>query len=676
MAPPFEAATIRRLEGHLQVLLAGIVADPGRRICELPLLTETERRQVLVEWNQTGSRFPDDECIHELFEAQVARTPEAVAVVCGNEQLTYRELNTRANQFAHYLRHRGVRPETLVGICIDRSSAMMIGLLGILKAGGAYLPLDPAYPRERLAFLLDDSRASLVLTQLQWLDLLPADRARIVVLDEVHSAVAQEPAENPSCDATGENLAYVIYTSGSTGLPKGVQVPHRAVVNFLHSMSVEPGLGEQEVLLAVTTLSFDISVLELFLPLTVGARVVIVSREVATDGASLGAEVEAAQVTVMQATPATWQLLKESGWQGSRHLKILCGGEALTSDLADHLLEMGASVWNLYGPTETTVFSTAYHVKSRRTPVSIGGPIANTEVYVLNAARQTVPIGVPGELYIGGAGLARGYLNRPELTAEKFVADPFSNRPGARLYRTGDQVRWRADGNLEFLGRLDHQVKLRGFRIEPVEIETALTGQPHVTQSVVLVREDRPGDQRLVAYVVLRESATEQTVSGLRQSLREKLPEYMVPSAFVILDALPLTPNGKVDRKALPVPEVNHLEPAQACVAPRTCVEEQLATIWREVLGVDRIGIRDNFFERGGHSLLATRLASHIRRQFGLEIPLIAIFEAPTIERLSLVLLQGQAKVMRSEGMNELLGELESISEENAERQLRGARIQ
>ncbi len=589
----------------------------------------------LVDWNLAATDYPRDKCIHQLFEEQVERTPEAVAVAYNGNQLTYRQLNARANRLARRLLELGVGPEKLVGLCVERSLEMVVGLLGILKAGGAYLPLDPTYSWERVAFVLDDSRAPLVLTQLRWLDSLPTPRARVVSLDEMHAAVERESAENLHHYATGENLAYVIYTSGSTGAPKGVQVPHRAVVNFLHSMSVEPGLGEMDVLLAVTTLSFDISVLELFLPLTVGARVVIVTREVATDGTRLSAELESSGATVMQATPATWRLLKESGWRGSPYLKILCGGEALTSDLADQLLQMGKSVWNLYGPTETTVWSTAYRVESRGTAIPIGRPLANTEVYVLDGERQPVRIGAPGELYIGGAGLARGYLNRPELTAQKFVPHPFSSDPGARLYRTGDLARWRADGNLEFLGRLDQQVKLRGFRIELGEIEAALTEHPLVAQSVVLLREDRPGEKQLVAYVVSRQAGTSPGAPELRKALRRALPDYMVPAAFVTLDALPLTPNGKVDRKALPVPAADYSVASETFIAPRTPIEGLLAGVWCDVLGMEQVGIHDDFFELGGHSLRAARVVAQVRDAFTVDLPVRTLFEAPTVASLA-----------------------------------------
>ncbi|WP_332959592.1 non-ribosomal peptide synthetase/type I polyketide synthase, partial [Microcoleus sp. AR_TQ3_B6] len=456
----FDSATIEHLLGHFQTILTGIVANPQQQVSEFPILTAAERYQLLVEWNDTHLAFPQDLCIHQLFEAQVEQTPDAVAVVFEDKQLTYRELNCRANQLAHHLQALGVKPEVLVGICIDRSLEMVIGLLGILKAGGAYVPLDPAYPSERLTFMLEDSQAPVLLTQQDIVGMLPKSRTHVVYLDLDSEAIAQSDQSNPTSNVTGNNLAYAIYTSGSTGKPKGVQILHSAVVNFLTSMRRCPGLTDQDTLLSVTTLSFDIAALELFLPLSVGARLVILSRSVANDGTQLLERLNNCGATVMQATPATWRLLLAAGWSGSHQLKILCGGEALSRELANQLVEEGASLWNLYGPTEATIWSTVDRVDSTEGSVSIGRPIANTQIYLLDEHLQPVPVGVPGELYIGGAGLARGYLNRPELTAQKFIVNPLSKEPNARLYKTGDLARYKSDGNIEYLGRIDHQVKL------------------------------------------------------------------------------------------------------------------------------------------------------------------------------------------------------------------------
>jgi amino acid adenylation domain-containing protein len=630
----FDAATIERMLGHYQTLLEGIVADPEERIGVLPLLTEAERHQLLVEWNDTQADYPKDSCIHQLFEAQVERTPDAVALAFKDQQLTYHELNTRANQLAHYLRKRGVEPGVLVSICVERSLEMVVGILGILKAGGAYVPLDPAYPQERLAFMLEDAQVSVLLTQRRLLEKLSEHRARVVCLDTSWEAIAGESEENPASEVTTNNLAYMIYTSGSTGKPKGVQIQHRAVVNFLNSMHEQLALTNQDVLLSVTTLSFDIAVLELFLPLSVGACITLVSRQVAADGVQLLARLTSSGATVMQATPVTWRLLLEARWQGSQPLKILCGGEALPRELAHQLLRWGVPLWNLYGPTETTVWATAYKVEPEGSSVPIGRPIANTQIYLLDAHLQPVPIGVPGELHIGGIGLARGYLNRPEMTAEKFIPNPFSDEPGTRLYKTGDLARYLPDGNIEFLGRIDHQVKVRGFRIELGEIETVLGRHPTVRETVVMARKDVLGDNRLVAYVVPNQKPAP-TTNELRSFLKRKLPQYMVPSTFMFLDALPLTPNGKVDRRALPAPDRVRPELERAFVAPRTPIEEMLAGIWAEVLGLEEVGIHDNFFELGGHSLVATQVMYRVRAASRVELSLRSLFERPTVAGLA-----------------------------------------
>jgi amino acid adenylation domain-containing protein len=626
----FDEATITRMLGHFQTLLQGMVTSPDGLLKDLPLLSEAEKHQLLVEWNDTAAEYPQDQCIHQLFEAQVEKTPDAVAVSFEGEQLTYRELNQRANQLAHYLQQLGVGSEVLVGICVERSLEMIVGLVGILKAGGAYVPLDPAYPQERLAFILSDSQTSILLTQQKFLEKLPAHQGRVLCLD---THWERNSPENPANVTTCDRIAYVIYTSGSTGKPKGVQIPHSAVVNFLKSMQRQPGLTQSDVLLAVTTISFDIAALELYLPLITGARVLLVSREVATDGKQLSEQIEATGATVMQATPGTWQMLLAVGWQGSPQLKILCGGEALPYDLATQLLAKGAAVWNLYGPTETTIWSTVYPVKvSQRSKsfVPIGRPIANTQVYLLDSQGQPVPIGIPGELHIGGAGLARGYLNRPELTAAKFIFHP----NWGRLYKTGDLARYLPDGTMDYLGRTDDQVKLRGFRIELGEIETVLKQHPVVRQAVVAVREDKPGNKHLVAYLVLQVSFGD-TLSELRHFVGEKLPNYMVPSAFVQLESLPLTPNGKVDRRALPAPDRARFGSEKTFALPRTPIEEVLAGIWAQVLGCESVSIHDNFFDLGGHSLLATQVMGRLRSILQVELPLRCLFESPTIAELA-----------------------------------------
>ncbi|MDZ7949845.1 non-ribosomal peptide synthetase [Nostoc sp. DedQUE09] len=649
----FDAFSINQMLGHLQTLLEGMVANPYQRLEKLSLLTSAEQQQ-LGEWNNTQTEYPQERCIHELFEAQVKETPDAVAVVFENEQLTYCELNKRANQLAHYLRTLGVKPEVLVGICIERSLSMLIGLLAILKAGGAYIPLDPAYPKERLAFILEDAQVPLLLTQASLLSAMPQHQAQVICLDtdwqansyKTALAIAQQSQENLFCELTPENLAYIIYTSGSTGKPKGVQIPHSALSNFLFAMKQKPGLTGEDTLLAVTTYSFDIAALELFLPIIVGGRLVIVSREVASDGMQLSATLANSKATVMQATPATWQLLLVTGWGGNDQLKILCGGEALPVHIANQLRQRCHSLWNMYGPTETTIWSAVSQIETDRKVVPIGHAIANTQFYILDQYSRLVPVGVAGELHIGGKGLARGYLNRPELTAEKFIPNPFqtSRRAGEqgsrggkedqpsnseRLYKTGDLARYLPNGEIEYIGRIDYQVKIRGFRIELGEIEAVISQHPAVRETVVVADA-----QRIVAYVVPHAEET-LTISQLRNSLESKLPNYMVPAAFVILDQLPLTPNGKVDRKSLPVIGLTQLVPESSFVPPSTPIEQMLVSIWLRVLGIEKISIDDNFFEVGGHSLLATRLISQIRQVFQVELPLHCVFEKPTIAGLA-----------------------------------------
>jgi amino acid adenylation domain-containing protein len=631
----YDASTIQHMIGHFQTLLAAAAVMPEQKIAELPLLTEKERRRILVEWNDTAAAYPSDICVHELFEEQAARTPEALAVVFEDERLTYGELNERANRLAHYLRGQGVASEALVGLMLERSTELLVALLGVLKAGGAYVPLDPTYPAERLAFMLEDAGIRVLLTQGTLGTVLPPGDLRSIDLKALAGELAQLSSENPAHARNANELAYVIYTSGSTGRPKGVQIRHGAVVNFLTSMQRQPGISGQDVLTAVTTLSFDIAVLELMLPLTAGACVVMMDRETATDGVRLSRKMSEVGATLMQATPATWRLLLQAGWEAGSDLTILCGGEAWGLDLAALLLRGGASVWNMYGPTETTIWSTTGKIKHGDDAVLIGRPIANTQVYILDRYFQPVPAGVAGDLYVGGDGLARGYLNRPSLTAERFVPDPFSTTPGQRLYRTGDLARYLPDGSLDYLGRGDQQVKLRGYRIELGEVEAVLASHPAVREAVVVAREETSGDRRLVAYLVPASTSARPTAAVLRTHLRERLPDYMVPSAFVLLDALPLTPNGKVDRRALPAPDAPAGTPDSGYVMPRTPTEEVLCGIWTEVLGTPRVGIDDDFFELGGHSLLATQVVSRVREALQVEVPLRALFEASRPRQLA-----------------------------------------
>ncbi|RAM52295.1 MAG: phenylalanine racemase [Hapalosiphonaceae cyanobacterium JJU2] len=621
----------------------------------------TQLRQLCGKCDHAQADNLNNQCIHQLIELQAESSPDRIAVIfadaqnttsCRVEQkITYQELNNRANQLAHYLQSLHVKPEILVGICMKRSPLLIIGLLAILKAGGSYVPLDPAYPQERLALMLEDSQLPILLTEQSQLEYLPPHQAQVVCLDTDWEKIAQYCEDNPTSQVIPDNLAYTIYTSGSTGKPKGVQILHRGVVNFLKSMREVPGLSHEDILVAVTTISFDIAVLELYLPLIVGACVVLVSKEVTSNAELLLQVLRLSNATVMQATPATWRMLLTAGWEGNPKLKILCGGEAISRDLANQLLQRSTSVWNMYGPTETTVWSAVYQVESGDTPVPIGQAIANTQIYLAephqnfhNDSIKLVPAGEPGELLIGGAGLARGYLNRPELTQTKFIPDPFSEDPEARLYRTGDLARYRSDGNIEYIGRIDHQVKVRGYRIELGEIEAVLSQHPLVREVVVTVREDVAGHKRLVAYIVpesgmqkLLEQNTD--ILQLRTFLSKQLPEYMVPAAFVAITNLPLTPNGKVDRRALPaIFKQTRPDIETEFVAPRTPLEEKLAQMWIQILGIEEVGVHDNFFELGGNSLLCTQLLSQIRTKLQLKLPLLSLFEVPTIAGIAVAI--------------------------------------
>ncbi|HMF90016.1 MAG TPA: amino acid adenylation domain-containing protein [Candidatus Angelobacter sp.] len=614
----FDDATIQRLVGHWQTLLAGVVSDPQQPVATLPLLSEEEKSKLLVEWNDTASDFPADACVHHLFEAQVKRTPDAVAVMHEQDSLTYRELDCRANQLANYLREAGVGPDVSVGICLERSTQMMVGLLGTLKAGGAYVPLDPEYPKERLVFMMQDSGLRCLITESSLEPRLSDCGRKVVYIDRDWTRISRGSRQAPSSSVSSEDLAYVIYTSGSTGKPKGVQICHRALVNLLTSMQAKPGLTQKDWLLAVTTISFDIAALELYLPLTVGACCVLASRESCKDGRQLWKMLDDHDITVMQATPSGWKLLVDAAWPGKPNLKILCGGEAMPRDLAHELIARASSVWNMYGPTETTVWSAVHLVTAADSAIPIGRPIANTTMYVLDRHLQPVPVGVTGDLYIGGEGLARGYLNRPELNAEKFIPGRFRNALAAWLYKTGDLARYRADGNIECLGRTDTQVKVRGFRIELEEIESTLRRHPAVTDACAMVREDSPGDLRLAAYVTPTQQPA--AMNEIRGFLKEHLPPHMIPM-LLSLDKLPLTPNGKLNRNALPGvngSSVNHEKSlGEELTDP---VEQLLARIWTETLNVPRVSVYDNFFDLGGHSLLATQMVARLEQELGLRI--------------------------------------------------------
>jgi amino acid adenylation domain-containing protein len=632
----FAAESVRRVAGHFQTLLSSIVEDVERPISESELLTAAEQRQLLVEWNDTHRNYPHGLRLHQLFEAQASRTPDAVALVCQEGRVTYQELNLRANRLAHHLRQLGVAPEVRVGVCLTRSAKMVVALLGILKAGGAYVPLDPAYPEERLFFMLRDARASVLLTERHLLGVLPANSASVLCLDDEGEGVLSQRVENLEDAPQADNLAYVIYTSGSTGRPKGVAITHHNAATFLHWAAEVFTAEDLKGVLASTSICFDLSVFELFGPLSRGGKVILVQN--ALELPTLSA---AEEVTLVNTVPSAMAELLRLGGVPAAARVVNLAGEALGRRLVERVYEQTGvgRVYNLYGPSEDTTYSTwAEVVVGGVGAPAIGRPVANTQAYVLDGGMRPVPVGVGGELYLGGAGLARGYLDRPELTAERFVPDPFNRTPGGRLYRTGDVVRWRADGELELLGRADSQVKVRGFRVELGEVETVLGQHPGVRECVVIARgEEGSGGRGLVAYVVSSGEVAPQA-GELRAYLKERLPEYMVPLAFVELQALPLTPNGKVNRRALPAPDETNVSRERAYEGPRTPLEEVLAGIWAEVLEVERVSIHDNFFELGGHSLLLTRLAVRIRETLKVELSIRTLFESTTISELSAVI--------------------------------------
>jgi surfactin family lipopeptide synthetase A len=674
----FEAATISRMVGHYQTLLASAIANPQQSVAELFMLTVAEQHQLLVEWNNTQADYPKDKCFHHLFEAQVELTPEATAVVFEQQQLTYAELNCRANQLARYLKNLGVKPEVLVGICMERSVEMIVGLLGILKAGGAYVPLDPKYPQERLDFMFKDTQVAVLLTQEHLREHLPSYLEHIVYIDTDWIKIEQQKLENLVSGVEPDNLAYVIYTSGSTGKPKGVMIEHRGLCNMVEA-KMHFGVHPNSRVLQFASLSFEASVFEIAMALTVGATLCIGRKKDVMSGQIFHDQ----KITVAELPPSLLAVLKA---QNFPHLEtIISVGEACSTNIVANWATGNCRLFNPYGPTETTWYATVTECFADGQKPTIGRPIINKQVYILDDHLRPVPINVPGELHIGGLGVARGYLNRPELTKEKFIPNPFEElktKCSDRLYKTGDRARFLANGNIEFLGRFDHQVKIRGFRIELGEIESALSQHPAVQQNVVTVCEEL-GDKRLVAYIVLnrkgeqeglpentefynidarhqsdpKEISTEadneqfsplkqtknspdQLVSDFRSHLKQKLPEYMLPSTFVLLVTLPLTPNGKVDRRALPAPDQLRPELRSSFMAPRTPDEQKIAGIWAQVLKLEQIGIHDNFFELGGYSLLATKVIAHLHQAFGIELPLSTIFEAPTIAELCVALKQ------------------------------------
>ncbi|HDN26118.1 MAG TPA: amino acid adenylation domain-containing protein, partial [Thioploca sp.] len=737
----FDATTITRMVGHFKTLLEGIVVNPKQHVFKLPLLTEEERQRLLVEWNDTATDYPQDKCIHQLFEAQVEKNPDAVAVVFEDQQLSYQELNTRANQLAHHLQTLGVKPEVLVGICVERSLEMIIGLLGILKAGGAYVPLDPKYPQARLAFMLEDAQVQTLVTQQPLLATFTKHKLpSIVCLDtDWQAAISLESEENPKGLATPENIAYVIYTSGSTGKPKGVMVAHQGLCNLATVQSHIFNLPQGNHVLQFASLNFDSSVWEIVMALLSGSVLYLETRNALLPSSSLVQLLREQAITIITLPPSALAVLPVEELPALH--TIIVAGEACPAELAVRWAP-GRLFFNGYGPTETTVGATLGEIRGQidsNLKLPIGYPFANTQVYVLDANLQPVPIGIPGELYIGGVGLARGYLNRPVLTAEKFIPNPFSNDPVARLYKTGDLVRYLSDGNIEYLGRIHHQDKIRGFRIELEEIEAVLNQDSTVWEAAVIAREDEPGNKRLVAYIVSKLilerlpiqsvcvaefgdeppitlntedisykgvglvgvpptcqadqnvrlrlqlpdeteelclkgrvawcqdqragvqftlTSAEQTqldkrienlfetqgfmkviqrtsTAHLRDVLKEKLPDYMVPASFVFLSAMPLTPNGKIDRKALPNPQALRLDDEASYIAPETEIEHQIATVWQSVLQINKVGIHDNFFDLGGNSLLIIQVQNKLVEVLNKEVPVVAFFQYPTISALA-----------------------------------------
>jgi amino acid adenylation domain-containing protein len=642
---------IKLLKAQFISFLEEISTKSDQEVGRIGILLADERNKLLEEWNDTKVIFPATKCIHQLFEEQAVKTPEAIAVVCQGESYSYRELNERSNQLAHRLQELGVKPETLVGVYLRRSLDMIVAVMGTLKAGGAYVPLDPLFPKYRISYMIKDSKCSVIITEKGLKDELGSVNANVVTLDAEWNDISKEESGNLNCGVRSENLSYVIYTSGSTGKPKGVMVEHRNVVNFFTGMDACIGHDPGSTWLAVTSLSFDISVLEIFWTLARGFRVVIYEGEESNlhqtskglkgsehDALSIPELMRLHNVTHFQSTPSMASMLmldEETKGAFGRLKKLLIGGEAFPATLASQLQKVvNGDIVNMYGPTETTVWSTTYKLRNGQQNIPIGRPIANTKIYILDENMQPVPVRVPGELMIGGAGVVRGYLKRPDLTAERFIRNPFSDNPESRLYRTGDLARYLPDGNIEFMGRIDHQVKIRGYRIELGEIETVLNDHPAVYESVVIVREDVPGQKRLVAYVIPREGESLRP-SELRNYAREKLPDYMVPAYVVTLKAFPKTPNKKIDRKSLSPPQKGWLEQGASFEPPHTDIEEALAGIWAEALGIQQVGRNENFFDLGGDSLSACQIILSIKQTCNVDLPLLIMFHAPTVAALA-----------------------------------------
>ncbi|AVZ31266.1 non-ribosomal peptide synthetase [Nodularia spumigena] len=620
----FTDATIQRMMANFQVLLAGIIANPEQHISQLPILTDVEQNQILKEWNQTQRDYPQDKCIHHLFEEQVKQNPDAVALIYEDEKLTYQELNKKANQLSHYLQHLGVKPETLVGICVERSLELIISILAVLKAGGAYVPLDPAYPQERLNFILQDAQLPIILTQQHFITKLLPTSAKIICTDiDIHS----QPSDNPSSSVKSDNLAYVIYTSGSTGKPKGVMVAHRGLCNLATAQIKLFEVRPDSSVLQFASISFDASISEIVMAICAGAKLCLATRDSLQPGQPLQKLLQIQNISHVTLVPSALAALSPQDLPNLKNLIV--AGEPCPGDLAASWA-VGRQFFNAYGPTEATVCATVLLYQPGM-KISIGQAIAHTQIYILDHYLQPVPIGVPGELHIAGVGLARGYLNQPDLTAQKFIPNPFSNDTNSRLYKTGDLGRYLPDGNIEFLGRIDNQVKIRGFRIELEEIETTIVQHPQIQQAIAIVREDIPGTKRLVAYIVPHQQHSLNS-NEIWEYLKHKLPEYMIPAIFVFLDSLPLTPNGKIDRKSLPIPSTVHQ--SDNFTAPRNPIETALVEIWQQVLRVEKIGIHDNFFALGGDSIISIQIIDQSHQQ-GIQITSKQLFQYQTIAQLA-----------------------------------------
>jgi amino acid adenylation domain-containing protein len=628
----FERESIQRMAENFLQLLSSLVADPTSKITRAPILAEAQKIQLLLDWNRTSCDYPS-QCLDELVTAAVTKSPSRVAIECGDRTVTYLEMENRANQLANHLIAAGVKKQELVGIYLERSPELVIALLGVLKSGGCYVPLDPLFPQERLAYMIDDARISIVLTQSTLVSSLPGGQHTLVCLDADRECIFKENTISPKIDRCVSDLAYTIYTSGSSGKPKGVMIEHRSVVNCLSSMKRRPGFDQSDVMVAVTTISFDIAVLEIFLPLISGGKLVIATKPETNDGSLLADLLQRRHATMLQATPVTWRLLLDAGWEAPRGMKMLCGGEALPPELATRLLRGQGRLWNMYGPTETTIWSAVYNVTAAAGPVPIGPPISNTQFYIVDNELQPVPIGVPGELLVGGIGLARGYLNRPNLTTERFIASDLGGA-ATRLYKTGDFVRYRLDGCIEFLGRSDFQVKVRGYRIELEEIEHVLSQHESIKDTAAVTWVDSNADISLVAYYIPIPGKSIPP-EDLKKHIQRQLPGYMCPSFFVELHSFPVTPNGKINRKAFPPPDLSAATAESNYVAPRTEFEAHLAKIWQKVLKRRTIGLDDDFFDLGGHSLLAAKLFVAIEEEIGVKLSLATLFHCPTIRILS-----------------------------------------